>query len=69
VATEEKGIRTSELPHNIILEGRNRLSISGVEDVLNFDEKRVEAYTTKGLFSVTGSDLQDRKSTRLNSSH
>jgi len=57
VATDEKGVRTAELPHNVILEGRNRLSISGVEDVLSFDEKRVEAYTTKGLFSVSGSDL------------
>lgn len=57
MATDDKGIRTAELPHNVILEGRSRLSISGVEDVLSFDEKRVEAYTSKGLFCVTGSDL------------
>ena len=39
--TEEK--RTGILPHNCILEDRNRLSVSGVKDVGSFDEETIIA--------------------------
>lgn len=42
---------------NIILEGRERLSISGVTDVLSFDEGEVVAETTMGLLVTAGEDL------------
>ncbi len=42
---------------NIILEGRERLSISGVTDVLSFDEGEVAAETSLGLLVTTGEDL------------
>ena len=38
---KSEGVKKVELPHNIILEGRERLSISGVEDVDSFDEASV----------------------------
>lgn len=44
-------------PHNIILEDRKKLSISGVTDVDSFDEKSVLLYTQLGELSVRGKDL------------
>ena len=43
--------------HNIILEGRSRLSISGITDVDHFDENTVSLYTQMGEMTVTGKDL------------
>ncbi|MDR3206871.1 MAG: sporulation protein YabP [Oscillospiraceae bacterium] len=45
-------------PHNVILEGRARLSISGVEDVESFDESTVVLYTGHGLLTVRGASLR-----------
>ena len=44
-------------PHNIILEGRKRLSVSGVTDVDHFDENTVLLYTSMGETTVRGTDL------------
>jgi len=49
------------LPHNIILEGRERLSISGVEDVESFDEESIVVHTSGGMLLVRGSDLHIEK--------
>ncbi len=43
--------------HNIILEGRRKLSVSGVTDVDKFDENTVLLYTSMGELTVCGSDL------------
>lgn len=56
--TEEK---TINMPHNLILEERKRLSISGVTDVDSFDEQTVIAYTVKGEITVRGWDLHINK--------
>lgn len=50
-----------ELPHNVIMEGRERLSISGVEDVESFDEETIIVYTSKGILIVKGGDLHIEK--------
>ena len=42
---------------NIILENRNRLNITGVEDVLSFDEQAITALTTLGLLIIKGNNL------------
>ena len=42
---------------NVILENRNRLNITGVEDVLSFDEETITALTTLGLLIIKGNDL------------
>jgi sporulation protein YabP len=60
MAYEEKYKKT-ELMHNVILEGRAKLSISGVEDVESFDENAIVLYTSKGLLIVGGSDLHVEK--------
>ena len=43
--------------HNIILEERSKLSISGVTDVESFDENELSLYTTLGELSVKGKCL------------
>ncbi len=43
--------------HNIVLEGRRKLSVSGVTDVDSFDENTVLLYTSMGELTVCGSDL------------
>ncbi len=44
-------------PHNLILENRKKLSISGVTDVDSFDEKTVILYTQMGELTVQGKNL------------
>ena len=56
MAYEEK-TRISAKPHNIILEDRERLSVSGVEDVDSFDDKQIILKTTKGSLILRGTDL------------
>lgn len=60
MAYEEK-YKKAELPHNIIMEGRESLSISGVEDVESFDESSVVMHTSKGLLEIRGQNLQIEK--------
>ncbi len=47
-----------ELIHNIILENRNRLSISGVTDVEDFDDTTVSLYTSMGDLVIRGKGLK-----------
>lgn len=42
---------------NIILENRNRLNVTGVIDVLNFDEEVITVVTDLGILIIKGSDL------------
>ncbi|MBZ4671603.1 MAG: sporulation protein YabP [Oscillospiraceae bacterium] len=44
-------------PHNIILENRKSLTISGVTDVDNFDEKTIVLYTQMGELTIHGKNL------------
>ena len=46
---------------NIILENRNKLHLSGVLDVLNFDEEIVTVDTELGVLVIKGSDLRLNK--------
>ncbi|MDR0531717.1 MAG: sporulation protein YabP [Oscillospiraceae bacterium] len=45
------------VPHNIILEDRRLLTVSGVSDVDSFDENMVTVFTDMGELIVRGSDL------------
>ena len=49
--------RAVELPHHLVLEGRNRLAVTGVEEVESFDENSVVLYTSKGVLWIKGSGL------------
>ena len=44
-------------PHNLILEDRRLLTVSGVSDVDSFDEETVVVFTDFGELTIKGSDL------------
>ena len=50
--------RRPAMPHHVILEGRSRLSVSGVEDVESFDETGVALLTAKGPLIIRGTGLR-----------
>ena len=56
---EEK--KNNKVSHNIILENRNKLSISGVNDVDSFDDKQISAFTEMGFLTIKGSNLHINK--------
>ncbi len=45
-------------PHHLFLEDRRVLTLTGVSDVENFDDKTVVAITDHGELTVTGGELQ-----------
>ncbi len=51
----------TSLPHNIIIEGRKKLSISGVVDVESFDENEIILETSQGIMLVSGEDMRIEK--------
>lgn len=57
---ERKGI-TSNVVQNLVLENRGKLSISGVLDVLSFDDQIVIIETELGLLTIKGEDLRINK--------
>lgn len=52
---EEK--RMQSMPHNLVLEDRKMLTVSGVSDVDSFDEQTVIVFTDMGELTVRGSNL------------
>ena len=50
-----------DMPHNLIMEGRSRLSVSGVEDVESFDEESIIVHTSKGVLVIRGGELHIEK--------
>ena len=58
---EEKRPRDEGADHHVILEGRESLSVSGVEDVESFDETTIVMRTCKGTLVVRGEDLHIEK--------
>ena len=57
---ERKSINTGVI-QNLILENRGKLSISGVNDVLSFDDQTVMVETELGLLTVKGEGLRINK--------
>ena len=49
--------RTIKLPHNIVMEDRKSLMITGVSDVDSFDDATIVVYTDMGELTVRGADL------------
>lgn len=56
MAYEEKARQTSR-PQSITLSERAKLSVSGVEEVISFDEERIVMKTVLGELTVNGSGL------------
>lgn len=53
----EDKAKSGARPHNVIIEDRERVSVSGVEDVDSFDEKQIILRTSKGILILRGTDL------------
>ncbi len=49
------------MPHNLILENKNKLSISQVADVDTFDENKIVLFTDDDTVVVEGYDLHIQK--------
>lgn len=52
---EERKIQA--MPHNLVLEDRKLLTVSGVSDVDSFDEETVVVFTDLGELTIRGSNL------------
>ena len=61
IAEERKNTSNSSVIQNIILENREKISISGVIDVLSFDDQVVILETELGLLNIKGNNLRINK--------
>lgn len=48
---------SKNIPHNVILEGRNALRVSGVRDIDGFTETRIILDTVMGELVIKGEEL------------
>lgn len=48
---------TPKIPHNVVMNNRNTLEISGVEEVVNCDEEIIVIRTVMGELSINGAKL------------
>ncbi|MGL5378809.1 sporulation protein YabP [Clostridium sp.] len=46
---------------NIVLEDRKRLSLTGVEEVISFDDEKILLNTSLGALTIKGSELKMNK--------
>lgn len=49
--------KNTAMPHNLVLEDRRLLTLSGVSDVDSFDEETVVVFTDLGELTIRGADL------------
>lgn len=60
IIDDKKNLQRAAL-HNIILENREKLSVSGVEEVESFDEDNIILYSQLGLISIKGANMRINK--------
>lgn len=53
----EKNTDKQALPHSLSLQDRKKMAVSGVNEVVNFDENQVTITTTMGTLVIRGSSL------------
>ena len=53
--------KTAASSHSIQLDGRNKLKITGVSDIDNFDENEIVIKTSQGILTVDGSEMHIEK--------
>lgn len=58
---EENRLQMEGADHHVILEGRESLSVSGVDEVESFDEATIVMRTSRGTLVVRGEDLHIQK--------
>lgn len=45
-------------PHRLVIDERERLTVTGVDEVGRFDEDRIELMTAKGRLTIVGEGLR-----------
>ncbi len=50
--------KTEQSRHSMVMNGREVLTATGIEDVESFDDDRIIAYTTEGQMTVKGAELK-----------
>lgn len=60
IIDDRKNMNSTVL-QNVIMENRNKLTISGVLDVLSFDDQMVILETELGLLTVKGEEIRINK--------
>ena len=58
---DRKILNNTNIIQNLVLENREKLSISGVNDVLSFDDQVVIVETELGLLTIKGENLRINK--------
>ena len=58
---DRKSNNSTSIIQNLVLENREKLSISGVLDVLSFDDQVVIVETELGLLTIKGEELRINK--------
>ena len=60
---ERKIIKNSrvESVHNVIMEGRKKISVSGVDDVESFNDEEIVLHTNMGIMVIEGEMLHINK--------
>lgn len=58
---DDRKMTNTNIIQNLVLENREKLSISGVLDVLSFDDQVVIVETELGLLTVKGENLRINK--------
>lgn len=48
-------------PHNVIMENREKLTLTGVVDIHSFDDELVLVETVMGILTIKGNDLKMNK--------
>ena len=57
MAYEDKRVPAASKPHALSLSERSKLTVTGVDEVLRFDESEVEMRTSRGDLIVRGAEL------------
>ena len=55
---DKRAAQAPSKPHSLTLSERGKLTVTGVEEVLRFDEEEVEMRTVRGDLIVRGSGLR-----------
>ncbi len=58
---EHKETPVNKAPHKVVIDSRERIIITGVDDVDSFNENEVIMLTNHGFITVTGEDLHISK--------
>ena len=61
IIEDRKNVSNTSVIQNLVLENREKLNVSGVLDVLSFDDQVVIVETELGLLNIKGDNLRINK--------